>query len=1675
MRVVVIDDEVVDLGAVLDVADKVASVIGAVAGVLALIVSIHALREQRQEARTPGPSRRLLWLAVGCAVLAVAVAVLFYSGKSPQPVAAFLSWAAGVAGLAAITLSAWHVLVRRAAPVIASVRLRALLTIEFERADQHSYRFGRLYVPKLAEIYVEQRTESTGVAEEAPALMTVADVLTQGGNTLLIAGPGGGKSTVVAMIVRESARWWLEARRSSLRESGPFGGAVAVRLPAVTAAAHPDLADALAAHHAHTEDAAVRADLRALFAEQPLPGVPWLVMVDGVDEVMDTAARTQLIYRLNSELKGRGSRYRLLVTSRPLVETQAVDLRVADVGEFRLRPFDTDELHRFATRWFVARTPGNPAAAQASAARYIEQIQDTGLDALVRVPLLATMAALVFKLDADKGLPSSRTALFAHFVGLLRKGRLSPKPSPDTTDLPRWLLDAVDPILNAMAAAQVDGAEDRLFPLACDEMRALRPDTPESEWREALYALLLGTSLFEVEDERLRFVHRSVAEYLAAGEREFNEARWRAEMADPARRSLALFTLARSGPDPADIVARLLGQADDDPVCAAYVVADGAEVSAELRDRIIDLLLRRLREEHEQAADCLAALLSFASSDGIRMRLTELAVTQDTPAWVRVLIADALFDIGGDAGVVLIRQVLESLALSRHPAGTWLVQRLQSRQADGVPAYLAEILLGRNPEPDSSTLGLHATLLTLEDVRQPFSFRLRAAEILLSRGHERGRAFLLDLLDRPDTTVARQLRAALTLTQVDESAGAATLRRLVVERSLDGGDVVRAAQALAPIEDQEVLAALSEVSNDTELAPETRRRILRLIFSGPARLSRLLRHLEERTEDPWSRTECMNLLSGLGEEILRDALHSPDIPLSHRLWVARAFIWRGNEEGAEFAMEAALEQGRPVEERAAAARLLLREVDTVASDGLLRLIACPDLPEPIRRYAVRCLAGRKDAASADALGTLFGDPRVPAAHRARAAVALHRERAFPAHLLRAMAVDVGIDGWLRYSAVSRMSRGQLFMLGIDQAAPADCRVWAIAMGLNRSQGDTGLLGRTAVAIASDGALPSPIREEALWSLRLAPSLADQPETLLTLARYAVEHADTPELSGTALKILRDSIEDALPGVARSILLDRRLAAWLREAAFLRLLDDFPDDIRTALDKLILQPEDGEVRAAAIRVLLTLRGADRDRLLLALVHDERIPPGARVSIAAELGGPAGADAWAILGRADVEPGPRAEAVAKLLATGAAPPLKVFDAVLDRLEPGDPARLPLFTSLVHVEGDRGVAGLRALLFSTATVDVREQAARVLLDVAPSVALPALEELAGSADPETVLWTAGLLIGANRDAGAAALERLAGDGRAAVPTRTEAVRTLLEAGRPVAYDLVRPLLGSEPLWSLLLSAAVHASPALDLLAEVVADPRAPLARRIGAVAVVLPSGHPAAATSVDALIGDSRLTPDDLLKLGRLLNDLGDPRARRVLQRVAENRSAPFTHRLEAARSMDSEARSAALRALTQHRRLRPAERLRALNELLNSAASSPYDRHGPRESRDLLRLRARLEERVGRPLIVRIYRTVAGPGSRVLGALASPFLRARDRWQRRAYRNSYKVRRQVFRPLRRRRGPASTEQQGIHDLFGAGSLDSELLMTLERDIERQAAADEAKAKLQLDEMWKKLLAD
>ncbi len=164
--------------------------------------------------------------------------------------------------------------------------------------------------PPLSKVYLAQQladdeSEDTGVER----IESVE--LTQLAGAQVIGGPGAGKSSLVQHLAAEEARRWLH--------QGRRGGTVPVPLHASALVRHRGLPEQLADGVVAMLDTTFTLDatsLTAMLSAEPLPGVPWLVLVDGLDEIVDLTDRRVVMDRIRRHRED--SRYRFLVTSRPL-------------------------------------------------------------------------------------------------------------------------------------------------------------------------------------------------------------------------------------------------------------------------------------------------------------------------------------------------------------------------------------------------------------------------------------------------------------------------------------------------------------------------------------------------------------------------------------------------------------------------------------------------------------------------------------------------------------------------------------------------------------------------------------------------------------------------------------------------------------------------------------------------------------------------------------------------------------------------------------------------------------------------------------------------------------------------------------------------------------------------------------------------------------------------------------------------------------------------------------------------------------------------------------------------------------------------------------------------------------------------------------------------------------
>ena len=643
--------------------------------------------------------------------------------------------------------------------------LRDLFAAQQEAAERYPYRVATLTgrePPPLSSVYVEQRTRSTDAG--APAISPPA-MLRKHRNAVIVGGPGGGKSTLIQQMVAASAQWWL----AETADPPPLGRVVAVRAAAQDLVDH-SWYDALAR--------AVNADLAewlddpltaAAFRQHPAPGAEWLILVDGLDELLDRDRRRKLIRRLRYRIGRFGSATRFLIATRPLDDREFVILREDltaqhgdRLGEYDLHPFDWPAVRTFAHNWFG---PAGGQESRVAPQAYLDGITAAGLGPLVEVPLLATISAIVFEERPASPLPLDRAGLYETFVRTLltlRIQRLGVRAAlrEQLAPLGRQAEDAGEQML--------DDRLDCLSFLAVQQLRHGRrigdvlPGWLAERYRrlpvgvtvDHMRALLLDSGLVAAHGDDLVFIHQSFAEYLASLPlaAEFEPGEWAASARQAGADSLGLFTLAgwrrEPGNDPRPMVHDLLDSGHLGVV--ATLIRDGGVVAGSGGPEIIEMAETAVRRAGDAATpaiqQALRAILQRTRDTARILRLVldrDLSVPKRAEA-ARVLITspDAGDPATGLAELIRLAYVVplsdeERLwtlhvlvesgpAHERRHALQHLAQSVQTTRRDDVRMLGLRLLI----RSDEGAAGAAALLRRALDMRLPRSDRVQTAYLL---------------------------------------------------------------------------------------------------------------------------------------------------------------------------------------------------------------------------------------------------------------------------------------------------------------------------------------------------------------------------------------------------------------------------------------------------------------------------------------------------------------------------------------------------------------------------------------------------------------------------------------------------------------------------------------------------------------------------------------------------------------------------------------------------------------------------------------------------------------------------------------------------------------------------------------------------------------------------------
>ena len=259
-----------------------------------------------------------------------------------------------------------------------------------------------------AELWLEQR-KRWGFDRLANGV-TVHELLTASRRKVVLLGePGSGKTTLMRYLAIKVARG----------ESEDFGLAVDENwLPILVYlrdwAKNPERS--LIEQLEDFAKSTLEIELPEGFFQHWLAGRS-LVLLDGLDEVIDDATRSRLVDKLECALEEKAHNA-VILTSRPWGYRRA-SFRTESFPHFELAQFDDDQIESFIQKWYESRN-SNPTDAKEMIDNLQESLEMSDrVKQLVRNPLLLTIVVLIHRYQ--DALPKRRHELYDRAVSTLLK------------------------------------------------------------------------------------------------------------------------------------------------------------------------------------------------------------------------------------------------------------------------------------------------------------------------------------------------------------------------------------------------------------------------------------------------------------------------------------------------------------------------------------------------------------------------------------------------------------------------------------------------------------------------------------------------------------------------------------------------------------------------------------------------------------------------------------------------------------------------------------------------------------------------------------------------------------------------------------------------------------------------------------------------------------------------------------------------------------------------------------------------------------------------------------------------------------------------------------------------------------------------------------------------------
>lgn len=483
---------------------------------------------------------------------------------------------------------------------------------------------NRTSVPPLSSIYVKPTIKRPmqgfylhkGDCDDDTAI-TIDQAVARGKHILLQGEPGSGKTSMVKSLAVTLAESWRNGQQKEL-----IPVYLSAREFAPTTASDGSFGRAVETQIVSFLGKRLVRGLPPNFFVDPLPGkCGWLLIIDGMDEVVNPEERRALLDSINNQVRLVHQRIIFLVTSRPLSE-----LDTSLTGEHFYRydaiPFQEWQVKDLVLRWFHCFNRSNE-----DAENFLGLLQKSRLRELFRSPVFITMTILTFLWHGERILPETRIDLYEQFLEALLDEAGSPEKRNSVcdewrnqfgdkgADLCRKIIGNVKPLLVEIAMFQQDYGVEATATLG-EAYRIARIKgwldlgwhlgNRDIRWiREfGLKQVLVGTGLIVEFGDGLMFSHNTVREYLVAlhvTERETLDGNIGTKILgkwmDPRWTQIAIICLLNWGKRNEfrsylqQILFNVTSLSLRGAKFAAELIADGFSVNPELELKVVDRLL----------------------------------------------------------------------------------------------------------------------------------------------------------------------------------------------------------------------------------------------------------------------------------------------------------------------------------------------------------------------------------------------------------------------------------------------------------------------------------------------------------------------------------------------------------------------------------------------------------------------------------------------------------------------------------------------------------------------------------------------------------------------------------------------------------------------------------------------------------------------------------------------------------------------------------------------------------------------------------------------------------------------------------------------------------------------------------------------------------------------------